>query len=131
MAGYSPWRPMSERRVRGFTLIEVLVALAVLAVALSAIMRAVAQAADLAHDLRDRTYALWIAQDHVTRARLERAWPAPDTREGALQFVGRDWNYREVVAPTQVGDMRRMEVEVRASGGEQVLGHVVGFLVRP
>ena len=55
---------------RGFTLIEVLVALAVVAVALSAGMRALAQSADGATALKTRTLSLWFAENRLARALL-------------------------------------------------------------
>ena len=56
---------------RGFTLVEVLVALALLAVALAAGMRALAQAADGAGTLKARTLALWVAQNRLAQAQID------------------------------------------------------------
>ena len=58
------------RRTRAFTLIEVLVALAIVAVALAAGMRALAQSADGATSLKMRTLALWVAENPLARAQL-------------------------------------------------------------
>ncbi|MFI4904964.1 MAG: type II secretion system minor pseudopilin GspI, partial [Burkholderiales bacterium] len=62
---------------RGFTLVELLVALAIVAVALAAGMRALTQAADGATALKSRTLALWVAQNVLARAQL--ANPTPPT----------------------------------------------------
>ncbi|NDP43784.1 MAG: type II secretion system minor pseudopilin GspI, partial [Aromatoleum sp.] len=58
------------RSFRGFTLIEILVALAILAVALAAGMRAVAQSSDSATLLKQRTLALWVAQNRLAAAQV-------------------------------------------------------------
>ena len=63
-------------RARGFTLVEILVALAIVAVALTAGMRALAQAADSATALKARTLALWVAQNRLAAAQIATPWPA-------------------------------------------------------
>ena len=63
-------------RTRGFTLIEILVALAIVAVALTAGMRALAQSADSATALKARTLGLWVAQNRLAAAQVAAPWPA-------------------------------------------------------
>ncbi len=63
-------------RPRGFTLVEILVALAIIAVALAAGMRALAQSADSATALKARTLALWVAQNRLAAAQVATPWPA-------------------------------------------------------
>ncbi len=67
------------RRDRGFTLIEVLVALAIVALALTAIAASMSQMIDAANTMRDRTYASWIAQNKITEFRLAAAMPEVST----------------------------------------------------
>lgn len=115
----------------GFTLVEVLVALAVIAIALGAVMRTLSQSIDVSASLRDRALAMWVAQNRLNRQQAERSWPSPDTREGTDTMGGRDWRWREQVANTPDADLRRVEIEVRAQQGEAVLARLVGFLARP
>lgn len=116
---------------RGFTLVEVLVALAVLAIALAAVMRALGQGIDLSAGLRDRNVALWVAQNRLALHQIQHDWPAQDTTEGSIDMAGREWRWREQVASTPEPALRRIEIEVRAPGGEQALAHLVGYLQRP
>jgi len=120
-----------RKRGRGFTLIEVLVALAVLAIALAAVMRAVAQSADTAIALRDRTQAMWVAQDRLREHLLQRDWPSPDTRSGVSQFAGREWQWREQVLATPLKELRRIEIDITAVEGKETLARLVGFLRDP
>ena len=62
-------------RARGFTLVEVLVALAVLAIALAAVMRAMAQAVDTTVSLREHSVALWVAQNRLMEHEMRQDWP--------------------------------------------------------
>ena len=82
--------PRAIRGASGFTLVEILVALAVLAVALTAGMRAVAQSADAATLLKQRTLALWVAQNRLAAAQLEAPWPALGRRDGERRAGERD-----------------------------------------
>lgn len=116
---------------RGFTLIEVLVALAVLAIALTAVMRTLAQSIDMSASLRDHNVALWVAQNRLAEHQIRKDWPAQDTTEGTTEMAGREWRWREQVSGTPEPALRRIEIEVRAAQGDQALAHLVGFLARP
>jgi len=116
----------------GFTLVEVLVALAVLAIALSAIMRALSQSIDTSTSLRDRTVAMWVAQNRLTTHQVLHDFPALDTTEGEAEMAGHVWRWREEVKPAPgETDMRQIHIEVRADTGSQALARLVGFLAKP
>lgn len=99
-------------RRRGFTLLEVLVALAILAIALAASVRAVGQQARAHEILRDGSYARWVAANLIAETRLNEPFPAPGTREGQSRMAGRIWRWRLVVSETPDGDIRRLDALV-------------------
>ena len=122
---------MPRKHCVGFTLIEVLVALAVLAIALAAVMHALSQAIDISTSLRDRSIALWVAQDRIALHRMRRDWPAISNIEGTTEMAGETWRWREKIVTTPVADLRRIEVEVRDVDGEDILVRLVGFVRNP
>jgi general secretion pathway protein I len=118
-------------RTRGFTLIEILVALALLAVALAAGMRALAHGADGASTLKARTLALWVAQNRLAAAQIEPATlDAAETRGEALQagmaFV---WTVR--VSGTPNPAFRRIDIGVaERDAPDYVLARLTGYIAR-
>lgn len=117
------------RRPRAFTLIEVLVALAILAVALTAGMRAVAQSADGATSLRMRTLALWVAQNRLAQAQLADPWPAGGTSSGDETQAGTRLSWRETVSDTPNPAFRRIEIVVTDPGvPDYALARLVGYI---
>ncbi len=127
----TPMRPMPRPVQRGFTLAEVLVALAVLAIALAAVLGVTSQSIQTTVALRDRTLAMWLAQDRLTFHQLEHAWPSPDTTTGETKASGRTWYWREQVSATPQADMRKVEIDIRADEKKEVLAHLVGYLRKP
>lgn len=124
----SVWRP---RLSRGFTLLEILVALAVLAIALTATARGMGMAIDTTAALRDRTLARWVAEDRLTQLELGREWPALDTKEGDADMGGRAFRWRQQTSTTPVARMRRVEVSIFAPGADTPLARLNGFLEQP
>jgi general secretion pathway protein I len=124
-------RFLPPRTEAGFTLVEVLVALAVLSIALAAVLHAMGQAIDLTAGLRDRTLALWVAEERATMHQLKQDWPSLDTSEGTMEFGGREWRWLEQTASTPVSDFRRMDIEIYPAGSKDRLAKMAVFLRKP
>jgi len=120
-----------SRRHHGFTLIEILVALAIVVVALAALQRSFAQVIDSTYTLRDRNIALWVAQNKLAQYQMEEHWPSVGTRNDTTVMANREWDWQEKVTKTQIPDVRRVEIEVRARGTDYTLARLVGLVMKP
>lgn len=117
---------------RGFTLIEILVALAVIAVALAAGMRALAQSTDSATLLKQRTLAMWVAQNRLAEAQLAAGGPAPGAREGEAVQAGTRLRWREAVTATPNPSFRKVELIVTDPAvPDYALAQLVGYVGLP
>ena len=116
---------------KGFTLIEVLVALAVITIALGALIRAGADASANANYLRDKTFAHWVAWNLVAEQQLRLDWAPEGRSDGATEFAGRNWNWNQLVEATGDGDIRRVTVGVERPGHTGAVASLVAYLPRP
>ena len=119
---------MKRSRAPGFTLIEILVALAVLAIALTAAAHSVGSAVDTTVALRERMLARWVAEDRMADLELRGEWPALDTREGDAEMGGRKFHWVQEAGVTPVAKMRRVETSVMLPGGKVALARLTGFV---
>jgi general secretion pathway protein I len=101
-------------RAYGFTLIEVLVALVIVALGMAALLGSMTSAADTTIYLRDKTFAQWIALNRIAEVRLQQRIPAEGKTKGDVDdFAGRRWHWEQEVLPSEVKGIRRIDVSVR------------------
>jgi len=116
---------------RGFTLLEVLVALTIVALSLTAVAASMSQMIDAATTMRDRTYASWIAQNKITEIRLANTIPDVGSSTGEVEFGNADWEWRVVISESGIEDFMRIDVSVSLVGEEYVIRTVTGFIGEP
>src|SRR5689334_19518348 len=97
---------------RGFTLIEVIVALIVVALGMLGVIQAVSQTASNGSYLRDKTVAHWVAMNRLTEVRLQKNAPAVDKTSDEVEMAGRKWKWTMNVTQTQVETLRRIDISV-------------------
>jgi general secretion pathway protein I len=97
---------------RGFTLVEVLVALVVVALGLAALMTAVSSVARTSGYLRDKTIAQWIALNRLAEVRLTLNKLGQNNDTGQVDFANRTWHYDTRYFDTTIPSMKRVVVRV-------------------
>lgn len=104
---------MRRPESRGFTLIEVVVALAILGIGMLAVFKTIGDTVHNVDELRDRSLAEWIADNRITEIRISGDMPSVDETAGEVEFAGRQWHWLTKVSQTQVQGLRRIDVSVR------------------
>jgi general secretion pathway protein I len=118
-------------RARGFTLVEVLVALMIVAMGLAALMITVSSTARTSGYLRDKTLAQWMALNRLSEVRLNVAKFGQNTDTGELNFANRTWHYDTRYFDTSFASMKRVVVRVYAGSAKtkgNPLAESTGFL---
>jgi general secretion pathway protein I len=118
---------MRADRARGFTLLETLIGLVVLALALVALSRTAASQVNAFAEMRERTVAGWLAQDVLTQTRLTTQFPAAGKSDGRRRYANRDWRYEVEVQSTDVADIRRIDVRVFDGPDTVPMASLTGF----
>ena len=115
------------KRARGFTLIEILVAVAVLAIALSAILSGMTHYASTASRLKQKTIALWVAHNRLTELELQSAPPALGNSDGDVSMASQQWKWFVEVKATPDPRLRRVDIRVQANETEGTLATLSAF----
>jgi general secretion pathway protein I len=103
---------LGASRSSGFTLVEVLVALAIVAIALIAAGRAAAVSSSAAAEAKLRLLAGFVAENRMSELAARRAWPAPGFYEGREHQAGIEFAWRSEVQATPHPAFRRIEIRV-------------------
>lgn len=120
-----------RRRCGGFTLIEVLVALAILAITMAAVSRTASSSIHHVEALRTRVIADWVAQNRLALHQARGDWPAPGVQTGEETQAGQAYSWREEVFATPNPTMSRIVVSVYAPDDKtHTLRELTGYLVK-
>ena len=120
-----------SKRTGGFTLIEVMVAMAIAVLALVGVLAAIAQMVDAGLAMRERTYASWIALNKITELRLANNVPEVSESNGEVDYAGLEWAWTATISETGVENLFRVDVDVGYAGNADKIRSVTGFIGEP
>lgn len=122
----------TQRRSRGFTLLEVLVALAVLALGLMALIGTTGKASRDASRLRDKTFATWVGTNELSMLRVAQSWPNDDSLNGDADMGGQKWHWKATMTKTADPGLLRIDIDVTLPDTpNDVITTVTGFMGLP
>jgi general secretion pathway protein I len=104
----------SVKRQRGFTLLEVMVALGIVAVGLAAAVTSVTAGVRNASGLQQRTFAHWVAMNQLAKIQITGS-KIPSTKRGSEPMAGHEWYWRIELEPTADDAFKYVDVSVRAN----------------
>jgi general secretion pathway protein I len=112
---------------RGFTLIEVLVALSVLSIAVVALLHVQGESAATASATRARLFAQIVAENQLVETMTSPDALVAGTTSGDVSLGGQAWAWTQEIAPASGQGIARIDISVRESGAEPVLAALAGF----
>ena len=125
---------MKKGTSTGFTLIEVLIALMIIAVALGGAVKVMGSATVNASILSQRTFAQWVGLNQLTKVKLVGTWLKTGESKGESEMAQQKWVWVQKVIKTEIDDVNRLEIAVYLSpknSDSNPLANVVGFFAKP
>ena len=108
-----------------------MVALAILAIAMAAVINGVSAHTNNAAYLRDRTLAHWVAMNRAVEVQVGDQWPSTGVTKGRAEMADRNRRWETKVITTGDAGVRRVDIDVRAEGGEEPLASVIAYAGKP
>ncbi|GAA0343618.1 GspI family T2SS minor pseudopilin variant ExeI [Bowmanella denitrificans] len=123
---------LNATKQRGMTLLEVMVALLIFAIAGTAVMKAAGEHLHNVGMIEEVTMATWVADNRLTQIHLEGRWPPQNNQKGSVEMAHRTWYWKQLVKETADKELRQVEVEVRLEeNAPQAITMVSTYIAKP
>ena len=121
-----------RRKQEGITLIEVMVAVAILAFSLSALVKLSGESANTLHYLEKKTYAKWVALNQINEMNSILQWPDVGRSQGQEKMAAQNWFWERVVSNTGVPELRRIDLKIKQfKDDEEAIFSITSFIRQP
>jgi general secretion pathway protein I len=104
----------------GFTLIEVMLAMAIFSIAGIALMSAADNNIKNLSHLENKVLANWVASNQLVAVSLDTAWPPKNNKKGTVEMAGQEWFWLQKVIKTENNSMRSVVIEIRNKEDEKL-----------
>jgi general secretion pathway protein I len=113
----------------GFTLVEILVALAILSISLSAVLYVINQNTTNLIHLKDKTFAHWVAMNKVAEFRVNPSLIQKSRRlSGHYTLAEKEWKWTAQLSRTEDKDLDRLNIEIYNSDDEEKITSLTSFM---
>ncbi len=122
--------PPAVKRVSGFTLLEVMIALLVITLGMGAVIVTTGESGWKSAHLRESTIASWVAYNEIALYRSKRSWGTVKRRSGETEMANAQWEWSMEISATDDPSLRRLDVEVTLKDETAIKARVTGFIAQ-
>jgi len=120
---------IKQSKIKAFTLLEVLIAMAIFGTAAVGLVANITQYQSAQLTATQRTVAHWVAMNRLAETRLEKKWPNIGTTRGTAEMANRTWYWLQIVSKTTEKNLRQVEIEVRLEEDDELkTTSFIGFI---
>lgn len=119
------------KKQQGMTLLEVMLALVIMATSGVAVMNAASGALNGQAHLQNKTFALWVASNSLTELKLKKVWPAASWRYDTADLAGVTWYLRYKSVETGDNNFKALDIEVSDVERGRALAYMRTYIAKP
>ena len=117
-----------KRLNHGFTLLEIIIALLILAIGLFGLIQSMGDTTWQTAHLKNKTLASFVAQNQISLYRAKRTWNGTKKIQGVTEMANTEWFWVMKISETDDDQLRRIDIEVALAKGDSPLATLTGFI---
>lgn len=127
-----PSNSSRRKTQRGFTLLEVLIALSIIAITLGALIKTSSDQTANVDYLKQKTIAHWVAMNELNKLLLEKQWPSVGKSKDSIEMARHEWFWQREVLKTASPDTRQVIFTVFSDADHnRSVGRLIGYVTNP
>lgn len=123
-------RSVAVSKQYGMTLLEVMLALVILATSGLAVMKAASETLNNQAYLQQKTFALWVASNRLAELKLQKKWPSSSWQDDSEEFAGNTWYVRYQTVQTGDNNFKALDVEVAEKKEGSALAYIRTYIAK-